>query len=50
MRKTPTRAVHALAALLAGIILCGPAAAQTREYWIAADEVAWDYPPRFPSI
>jgi FtsP/CotA-like multicopper oxidase with cupredoxin domain len=48
MRKTPTRAVHALAALLAGIILCGPAAAQTREYWIAADEVAWDYAPSFP--
>jgi len=34
--------------LIITILMVAPAISQIREYWIAADEVYWDYAPSFP--
>lgn len=39
--------VYALVLLMLGL-LSNSASAAVREYWIAADEVLWDYAPSFP--
>lgn len=36
-------------ALVGGALAVAPASAATRAYWIAADEVLWDYAPSYPT-